>query len=73
MLPLAKPVNYVAQDTVFEITLRAYGEVTEDMRCRLVSDSDETYSATYSVHEITPSTRGTVGNRYRLVATETIQ
>lgn len=73
LLPLAKPVNYVTQDTVFEITLRAYGEVTEDTRCRLVSDSDETYRATYSVHEITPSTRGTVGNRYRLVATETIQ
>ena len=72
LLPLAEPVNYVTRDTVFAITLRAYGEVNEDTACRLVSDSDETYGATYSVHEIKQSTRGVLGNRYRIVGVEKI-
>lgn len=42
ILPLAKPVQHVEDDTVFDITLKYYGDCTSS-ECRLVEDEDGGY------------------------------
>jgi alpha-D-xyloside xylohydrolase len=73
ILPVAKPVNYIERETVFDITLRAYGEVDEDSFCTLVEDSDDSYDAVYTVHQITKNTRGMLGKKYNVIGVEEIK
>ncbi|MBQ4091333.1 MAG: glycoside hydrolase [Clostridia bacterium] len=72
IVPIATPTNYIKRDTVLDITLRIYGDVSGDTICRLVSDSDDTHTATYTVHEIDKNTRGSIG-RYNIVGVEEIK
>ncbi len=51
LLPLAEPVQYVKQDTRFDITLRAFGDCTHSV-CRLVEDDGETHGTEYRVSEV---------------------
>jgi alpha-D-xyloside xylohydrolase len=73
LLPIAEPVDYVDRDTCFALTLRAYGKDAEDAVCRLAEDSDDTHSASYTVHELTVGTAGKISDRYRVVGIERIQ
>lgn len=73
LLPLAKPVNYVERDTCFDITLRAYGDVSDSTVCRLVSDSDDTHSAVYSTFDVNKDTVGKICDKYNIVKTEFIK
>ncbi len=73
VIPVAEPVNYIDRDTCFNITLRAYGNVDKDTVCRLVSDSDDTYSAEYTVHRLTSSSIGKISDRYNVVGVEEIE
>ena len=71
LLPVAEPISYVAKDTQFALTLYAYGNCDASV-CRLVEDSDETYSATYTVHELTKDSRGEISPRYRVTGLKKI-
>ncbi len=73
LLPVAEPVNYIERDTVFKITLRAYGEAADDAFCTLIEDSDDSYDAVYTVHKITKSTSGMLGEKYNIIGTEEIK
>jgi alpha-D-xyloside xylohydrolase len=73
IIPLAAPVNYIERDRALDITLRAYGNVDENAGCTLVSDSDDTQDATYTVHSVNRNTRGLVGERYNVVGIEEIK
>ncbi len=73
LIPIAAPVNFVSRDTCFDITLRAYGDVADGTVCKLVSDSDDTYDATYTVFDITKQTRGNICARYNIVGVEDIK
>ena len=46
MLPLAKPVEHISRETVFEITLHCYGERGS---CILAEDDGETYDSEETV------------------------
>ena len=69
ILPIAKPKNYIKHSDILELTLRLYGEVAEDTTCRLVTDSDETHDAEYTVHTVNKHSSGIIGNRYNIVDT----
>ena len=73
LLPVAEPVNYIERDTVFDITLRAYGEVSDDAFCTLIEDSDDSYDALYTVHKLNKNTLGKVCERYNVVGFEEIK
>ncbi|MBQ7363590.1 MAG: glycoside hydrolase [Clostridia bacterium] len=73
LLPVASPVNYIDRNTCFNITLHAYGSVDGNTSCTLVSDSDETYNATYTVHTVTLSTRGSLSPLYNITGVEIIK
>ncbi len=73
IVPIATPVNYIERDTVLDITLRAYGNVDKDTYCTLVTDSDDTHSATYTAHKVTRDTRGLIGGKYNIIAVEEIK
>ena len=73
LLPVAEPVNYIERETVFGITLRAYGEAYDDAYCTLVEDSDDSYDAVYTVHKITKNTRGMLGKKYNVIGVEEIK
>lgn len=73
LLPLAEPVNYIDRDTRFVLTLRAYGNVSDDTVCRVVEDSDETHRATYTVTELNRRSHGDVGQRYSVKEVTVIQ
>ncbi len=71
LLPVADPVNFVANNTSFAITLRAYGDC-QDAVCRLVEESDETTAATYRVISLTKGSRETGSARYTVKGVEEI-
>jgi len=48
LLPIAEPVPYIAPDTVFDITLRAFGDCAE-ATCRLIEDDGLTDGTDYRV------------------------
>lgn len=48
LLPIAEPVPYIAPDTVFDITLRAFGDCAE-ATCRLIEDDGLTDDTDYRV------------------------
>lgn len=68
LLPLAKPVPYVKPDTVFEITLRAYGDCSGSC-VRLVEDDGVSNHTDYRV--LTVKRNEEINSvRYKIVGTE---
>ncbi|MBQ9946266.1 MAG: glycoside hydrolase [Clostridia bacterium] len=63
LLPLAKPVQYITEETVFEITLKAYGN-TENSSCILIDTTDDKSFTPYTVDK---STKGRIGERFIIV------
>ena len=65
LLPVAEPISYVAPDTVWEITLRPFGDCSE-ATCRLIEDDGLTDGTGYRV--ITLRQGDTVeSKRYRII------
>lgn len=62
LLPLAKPLQYTDENTVYEITLRSYGD-TENTEITLIDSTDDKNFAVYKVNK---NTVGKVGTRYLL-------
>ena len=69
VLPLAEPVEFIDRDTVFNVTLRAYGCQNGQGEALLVTDSDDTYNAEYTLHRVKMNTRGRISDRYNIVGT----
>lgn len=75
VLPLARPVEHITPQTVFDITLRCYGSQGS---CCLIEDDGETY--THQRNFLTVNFDGTVSkkgdfphSRYRMIGREVIQ
>lgn len=68
LLPLAQPVEHIASDTCFAITLRAYGDCSGSS-CRLIEDDGETHHSAFRVLTVTP-TDFPQSFRYTLTGTE---
>lgn len=64
LLPLAKPVQYTDDNTVFEIKLASYGN-TECTKAFLVEKKE---GKTFEVYEIGRDTTGKIGERYIIEA-----
>lgn len=60
LLPLAEPVQYIKDDTVFNISLTSFGN-TQDCETVLIESEDNIHFSRYAV---TKDTKGRVGNRY---------
>lgn len=65
IIPLAKPVPYVARDTRFEIEPREYGDCSNAV-CRLVEDDGETVGAPARVIELRSGATSLDSFRYTL-------
>jgi len=63
LLPLAKPLPYIKEDTVFEITLKEFGN-TENSFCIL---TDRTPDGNLTPCIITKNTHGEVGENYHIL------
>ncbi len=63
LLPIAKPVQYMNDDTVFEITLVSFGN-TENAEAILVETEDNKNFSFYSVNK---NTTGKIGGRYNII------
>ncbi len=66
ILPLARPVQFIAPDTSFEITLNLYGDTTKS-RTKLIEDDGWTYSSPVRVLNITESTEEIDSFRYCII------
>jgi alpha-D-xyloside xylohydrolase len=69
VVPFARPIEYVETDTVFDITLKCYGE---GGRIELIEDNGETYDTEFRVIEADHTTTEIKSFRYRLVSAEHI-
>lgn len=63
IIPFASPVQFVKDDTVFEIKLRHYGD-TENSVCILTEEKGKNE---YTTHQITAGITGRVGERYNII------
>lgn len=63
LLPLAKPVQYTDENTVYEVTLKSYGN-TENAQITLVDSVDD---KKYELYKVNARTKGKVGKRYNIV------
>ena len=63
IIPLAKPINYVTEDTRFEITLKTFGDCSKSS-CTLVEKIGENNQ--YKVHTVCLSTKELDSNAYIL-------
>jgi alpha-D-xyloside xylohydrolase len=69
VVPFARPIEYVETDTVFDITLKCYGE---GGRIELIEDNGQTYDTEFRVIEADHTTTEIKSFRYRLVSAEHI-
>ncbi|MBP3387220.1 MAG: glycoside hydrolase [Clostridia bacterium] len=63
IIPLAKPVQYIAEDTVFELTLECYGD-TSEAKAYVIDDNGFKYSDDEKVIELTENTTSISSKRY---------
>jgi len=71
IIPLAEPVDHIASDTVFNMTLMCYGN-TQDAKARLVEDDFEAPGAPRRIIELTDKTSNVDSYRYTIAGTERI-
>lgn len=69
LIPLAKPVEYMDRDTVFDITLKNYGQGGSAF---LVEDDGETCTTEYKLIPVDEETKELQSRRYRLAGREQI-
>lgn len=72
IIPLAKPVQFIAPDTQFEITLNLYGD-TANSCAKLIEDDGVTYSSTACVLSITQDTEQIDSFRYKITEKKEIK
>ena len=63
IIPLAKPVQYIAENTVFELNLECYGD-TSEAKAYVVDDNGFKYSDEEMVIELTEKTTSVDSKRY---------
>ncbi len=63
LLPLAEPVEFIAKNTVFNITLKSFGD-TSASACVLVDSTDDKEFTPFTVNK---DTKGQVGRRYNII------
>lgn len=71
LLSLAKPEQYIAADTCFQITLTEYGD-TSAASCRLIEDDGLTYTTDYRVLTVDQTTQSVDSRRYQIVGHEKV-
>lgn len=63
LLPIAEPVEFIKEDTVFTVKMKSFGN-TETSECILVDSLDDKAFTAFTVKK---DTKGCVGNRYKIV------
>lgn len=63
LLPLAEPVEFITKNTVFNITLKSFGDAPASA-CVLVDSTDDKEFTPFTVNE---DTKGQVGGRYNII------
>ncbi|HHY83526.1 MAG TPA: glycoside hydrolase [Clostridiales bacterium] len=69
VIPIAEPVEYITDDTIFDITLKCYGEGGS---AKLVEDDGETYTTSFRIIEADKNTADIISRRYRLSSVITV-
>ena len=65
IIPLANPVQYIAEDTIFELNLECYGD-TSNSKSYVVEDNGFKYSDDETVIELTENTTSITSKRYTI-------
>ena len=68
IIPLAKPTQYIAEDTVFELTLECYGD-TSNLKAYVIDDDGFKYGSDEKVITLTENTKSLDSKRYTVIST----